>query len=225
MSAPERNDMRFLLSPDKRSRRLFRPEASQVQAGMQDEMARRDDERQRAQDVRDAARLATLWMRDAIRAIEDLDYVDRVGFLSEGIDRLDAVAAELNQRLDRLQSALRSVLDSAPSRPPHLGTLRGRECSKQGTVDPLVVAALASAAVFGDMSGSQHAFEETVSTYARMAEGLSGNAALRMESEVPKPGQHLKYRPSGKPAGLSDRHGGALNSTAAPDGSGPGGGG
>ncbi|KQU52183.1 hypothetical protein ASG84_25485 [Rhodococcus sp. Leaf278] len=221
MSAPERAGQRFLLSPEKRRGAL---------PGI-DPRVERAKEQQRAQDVRDAARLATLWMRDAIRAIEDLDYVDRVGFLSEGADRLDAVAAELNQRIVRLQSNLRLVLESAAP-PPHLGTLQGRECSKQGSVDPLVVAALASAAntahemppMERGESARRKIFE--VTQHVNQALGhLSGNDALRATFDVPKPGQHLKSRPSGKPAGPSDRHGGALNPTAAPDGSGPGGGG
>lgn len=218
--------MRFLLSPDKRRHRPFRPEASQVQPEMQDEMARRDDERQRAQDVRDAARLATLWMRDAIRAIEDLDYVDRVGFLSEGADRLDAVAAELDQRIERLQTALRTVLDTADDLSPRVGW------SKLANVDvlplePLKIAANAAhemPPMERGESARRKIFE--VTQHVNQALGhLSGNDALRATFDVPKPGQHLKSRPAGKPAGPSDRHGGALNPTAAPDGSGPGGGG
>lgn len=218
MSAPERDGLRFLLSPDKRKRR--RPEASQVQPEMQDEMARRDDERQRAQDVRDAARLATLWMRDAIRAIEDLDYVDRVGFLSEGADRLDAVAAELDQRIERLQTALRIVLDTADDLSARVGW------SKLAKVDVLPLEPLKIAAdTAHEMSPVQRAAMQKIQQIVQQSHPLYGNDALRTEPEIPKPGQHFKSRPSGKPAGPSDRHGGALNPTAAPDGSGPGGGG
>jgi hypothetical protein len=219
VSAPERDGMRFMLSPDKRKRKPFRPDPEQMAPEMREEAVRRDDERQRAQEVRDAARLATLWMRDAIRAIEDLDYVDRVGFLSEGADRLDAVAAELDRRMERLQTALRTVLDSEPSEPPHLGTLKGRECSKQGTIDPSI------AALFTSGAEGAKAMQRRINATLHNLDEASGNLALHTEPEVPKPGQHLKSRPSGKPAGPSDRHGGALNPTAAPDGSGPGGGG
>ncbi|WP_143545183.1 MULTISPECIES: hypothetical protein [unclassified Rhodococcus (in: high G+C Gram-positive bacteria)] len=186
------------------------------------QQARRDDERQRAREVRDAARLATLWMRDAIRAIEDLDYVDRVGFLAEGVDRLDAVAAELDQRLERLQTSLRAVLDMADDVSPRVGWSKLADVNVR-PLDPLVIAANTA----HEMSpmARDAAARRNVERITERVNNLYGNDALRTEPDVPKPGQHLKSRPSGKPAGLSDRHGGALNSTAAPDGSGPGGGG
>ncbi|OZE10240.1 hypothetical protein CH249_14260 [Rhodococcus sp. 05-2255-3B1] len=192
---------RFLLSPEKR--RFDKGGLPGV-----DVREQKDNERQRAQDVRDAARLATLWMRDAIRAIEDLDYVDRVGMLAEGADRIDAVAAELNRRLERLRRALREVLTVAADPSPYIS-----HGDIEANVETLMTRSPA----------------ETVTVYvnkvAEQFQHLTGNDALRTEPDVPKPGQHLKSRPSGKPAGLSDRHGGALNPTAAPDGSGPGGGG
>ncbi|OZD74859.1 hypothetical protein CH273_25555 [Rhodococcus sp. 05-339-2] len=189
---------------------------------MQDETTRRDDERQRAQDVRDAARLATLWMRDAIRAIEDLDYVDRVGFLSEGADRLDAVAAELDQRMERLQTALRIVLDTAEDLSARVGWSKLANVNML-PLDPLEIAA--NTAHQMSPMARDAAARRNIDRITAHVNSLHGNDALRTEPDVPKPGQHLKSRPSGKPAGPSDRHGGALNSTAAPDGSGPGGGG
>lgn len=213
MSAPERAGQRFLLSPEKR--RFDRGGLPGV-----DLRVERAKEQQRAQDVRDAARLATLWMRDAIRAIEDLDYVDRVGFLCEGADRLDAVAAELDQRIERLQTTLRTVLDSAEAGPTRVGWSKTvNACS----LDPLVIAANTAHEMSPIERGN--AAMQKIQQIVQQVHPLYGNDALCTEPDVPKPGQHLKSRPSGKPAGPSDRHGGALNSTAAPDGSGPGGGG
>ncbi|KQU44361.1 hypothetical protein ASG84_13910 [Rhodococcus sp. Leaf278] len=206
MSAPERAGQRFLLSPEKRR------SDSAALPGV-DLRVERAKEQQRAQDVRDAARLATLWMRDAIRAIEDLDYVDRVGFLCEGADRLDAVAAELDQRIERLQTALRAVLDSAM--PTRVGWSRVVNVHYAGPLDPHEMSAMQRA----------NAAVQKVQQIVQQVHPLYGNDALCTEPDVPKPGQHLKSRPSGKPAGPSDRHGGALNPPAAPDGSGPGGGG
>ncbi|WP_206489319.1 hypothetical protein [Rhodococcus sp. KRD162] len=205
---------RFLLSPDKRypkpySRDSFDDAAGRTVPEIRDEVDRRDGERQRAKSVHDAARMATLWMRDAIRAIEDLDYVDRVGFLAEGADRLDAVALELDQRLERLQTTLRAVLTAHEITP----NVYVSNAAIESDIEKLMKRSPAMTAQVHINNMVEHVYQ------------LSGNDALRTEPAVPKPGQHLKSRPSGKPAGLSDRHGGALNPPAAPDGSGPGGGG
>lgn len=149
-------------------------------------------------------------MRDAIRAIEDLDYADRVGMLAEGTERIDLVVGELNKRMMRLCEALREVLTVNADPVPYISTSTaaiGSDIEKLMARSPAMTA--------------QVHINNTIEHFHQ----LTGNDALRTEPDVPKPGQHLKSRPSGKPVGPTDRHGGALNPTAAPDGSGPGGGG
>ncbi|WP_143545768.1 hypothetical protein [Rhodococcus sp. 14-2470-1a] len=193
MSAAGRRRRRFLLEPERRTPDGVAADAAAVEKA---KLARR------------RARSVLHGCRDLIRAVEDLESMDRLGLLPDATERFSAAAEDLREAVGKLNVALDDV--------------NGVTMNPEAWSMDAYLAAVSKMPTFENPLLT----DDSVHT-KRVHLDAEVHASPALNAYVPKPGEHLRLGKShsvGKSAELSDHRAG-VNPPAASGGSGPGGGG